>query len=93
MVSAVSVRTRQGLLERSWVLYASIAHRNVFRQVRRQLEYTIAEKKGVKLVKPPSTAGAVRDIFRMGGIFGLYTGFYLHFCERDRRSTHEKQLT
>jgi len=51
-------------------------------QVRRQLEYTIAEKKGVKLMKPPSTASAVRDIFRMNGIFGLYTGFYLHFRKR-----------
>jgi len=55
-------------------------------KVRRQLEYTIAEKKGIKLVKPPSTAGAVRDIFRMGGIFGLYTGFYLHFL-RDTAGT------
>lgn len=50
-------------------------------QVRRQLEYTIAEKKGIKLVKPPSTAAAVRDIFRTSGIFGLYSGFYLHFRE------------
>ena len=48
-------------------------------QVRRQLEYTIAEKKGIKLVKPPSTAAAVRDIFRTSGILGLYSGFYLHF--------------
>ena len=48
-------------------------------QVRRQLEYTIAEKKGIKLVKPPSTATAVRDIFRMSGFFGLYNGFCLHF--------------
>ena len=50
-------------------------------QVRRQLEYTIAEKKGVKLVKPPSTASAVRDIFKTSGVFGLYTGFNLHFGE------------
>jgi len=48
-------------------------------QVRRQLEYTIAEKKGIKLVKPPSTGAAVREIFKSSGVFGLYTGFYLHF--------------
>jgi hypothetical protein len=63
-------------------------------QVRRQLEYTIAEKKGIKLVKPPSTAAAVRDIFRTSGVFGLYTGFYLHFRKRvSSLYTHEKQLT
>jgi len=55
-------------------------------KVRRQLEYTIAEKKGVKLVKPPSTATAVRDIFRMSGFFGLYNGFRLHFL-RDTAGT------
>lgn len=42
----------------------------------------IAEKKGIKLTKPPSTATAVRDIFKASGIFGLYTGFYLHFRKR-----------
>jgi solute carrier family 25 (mitochondrial carnitine/acylcarnitine transporter), member 20/29 len=51
-------------------------------QVRRQLEYTIAEKKGLKLVKPPSTASAVRDIFKTSGVFGLYTGFNLHFGKK-----------
>ena len=30
-------------------------------------------------MKPPSTASAVRDIFRMSGFFGLYNGFGLHF--------------
>jgi len=55
-------------------------------KVRRQLEYTIAEKKGIKLIKPPSTAAAIRDIFRINGIFGLYTGFYLHFL-RDTAGT------
>lgn len=55
-------------------------------KVRRQLEYTIAEKKGIKLVKPPSTASAVRDIFKTSGFFGLYTGFYLHFL-RDTAGT------
>lgn len=55
-------------------------------KVRRQLEYMIAEKKGVKLTKPPSTAAAVRDIFKASGIFGLYTGFYLHFL-RDTAGT------
>lgn len=55
-------------------------------KVRRQLEFTIAEKKGIKLVKPPSTASAVRDIFRMSGFFGLYNGFSLHFL-RDTAGT------
>jgi hypothetical protein len=60
-------------------------------QVRRQLEYTIAEKKGIKLVKPPSTATAVRDIFKASGIFGLYTGFYLHFRERPSSLDHPQE--
>lgn len=55
-------------------------------KVRRQLEYAIAEKKGIKLTKPPSTAAAVRDIFKANGIFGLYTGFHLHFL-RDTAGT------
>jgi len=48
-------------------------------QVRRQLEYTIATKKGVHLVKPPGTLSAVRDIIKINGVLGLYTGFRLHF--------------
>ncbi|KAA1469522.1 mitochondrial carrier [Dentipellis sp. KUC8613] len=55
-------------------------------KVRRQLEYTIAEKKGVHIVKPPSTATAVREIIKSGGPFGLYTGFRLHFV-RDTLGT------
>ncbi|KAI0273385.1 mitochondrial carrier [Gloeopeniophorella convolvens] len=55
-------------------------------KVRRQLEYAIAQKKGIKLVKPPSTAAAVRDIFNVNGFLGLYTGFRLHFL-RDTAGT------
>lgn len=47
-------------------------------QVRRQLEYTIAEEKGIKLVKPPSTSQAVVDIVRTRGLRALYNGFPLH---------------
>ena len=50
-------------------------------QVRRQLEYSIAASKGVRLAKAPSTLEAVRDIFRTSGLLGLYTGFKLHFGE------------
>ena len=50
-------------------------------QVRRQLEYSIAETKGIHIVKPPNTLDAVRDIFRANGIRGLYTGFRLHCRE------------
>lgn len=48
-------------------------------QVRRQLEYSIAASKGLRLAKAPSTMEAVRDIFRSNGLLGLYTGFRLHF--------------
>lgn len=48
-------------------------------QVRRQLEYSIAASKGLRLAKAPSTMEAVRDIFRSNGLLGLYTGFPLHF--------------
>ena len=47
-------------------------------QVRRQLEYAIAESKGIRLVKPPNTSQAVVDIVRSNGLKGLYTGFPLH---------------
>lgn len=52
-------------------------------QVRRQLEYTIAEAKGVHLVKPPGTIEVVREIFKSKGIPGLYTGGRLHFSVFD----------
>ncbi|KAJ6496973.1 mitochondrial carrier [Mycena vitilis] len=55
-------------------------------KVRRQLEYTIAASKGVHLVKPPGTVGAVKEIFKANGITGLYTGFRLHFM-RDTLGT------
>jgi len=55
-------------------------------KVRRQLEYTIANSKGVHLAKAPGTVEAVKDIFRTSGIGGLYTGFRLHLT-RDTTGT------
>ncbi|KZT09666.1 mitochondrial carrier [Laetiporus sulphureus 93-53] len=55
-------------------------------KVRRQLEYSIAESKGLKLVKAPGTFEAVRDIFNSYGLKGLYLGFRLHFV-RDTTGT------
>jgi len=55
-------------------------------KVRRQLEYSIAESKGVRIVKPPNTMQAVREIYKNNGIRGLYTGFRLH-CLRDTLGT------
>ncbi|EPS95428.1 hypothetical protein FOMPIDRAFT_1062709 [Fomitopsis schrenkii] len=48
-------------------------------KVRRQLEYSIAASKGVRIVKAPGTLDAVRDIFQLYGLRGLYLGFRLHF--------------
>ncbi|KAI0818644.1 mitochondrial carrier domain-containing protein, partial [Irpex lacteus] len=55
-------------------------------KVRRQLEYSIAESKGQKIAKPPSTSSAVREIYRNNGLKGLYTGFRIH-CLRDTLGT------
>ncbi|KAI0929138.1 hypothetical protein AcW1_006159 [Taiwanofungus camphoratus] len=55
-------------------------------KVRRQLEYSIAASKGLRLVKAPGTLDAVRDIFRNYGTLGLYLGFRLHFI-RDTTGT------
>jgi len=55
-------------------------------KVRRQLEYTIAASKGIRLAKPPTTFEAVKDIYRAYGVAGLYTGFRLHFL-RDTSGT------
>jgi len=55
-------------------------------QVRRQLEYQMAEKKGIAIVKPPNTVQAVKEIVRNSGLTGLYSGFYLHFL-RDTAGT------
>ncbi|RDX56515.1 mitochondrial carrier [Lentinus brumalis] len=55
-------------------------------KVRRQLEYSIAASKGIRLAKAPSTMDAVREIFRSSGLLGLYTGFRLHFI-RDTMGT------
>lgn len=48
-------------------------------QVRRQLEYSIAAAKQIKIVKPPGTVEAVKEIVGNKGFFGLYQGFKLHF--------------
>jgi len=55
-------------------------------KVRRQLEYAIAESKGIRIVKPPGTKQAVLDIVRSNGLRGLYTGFPLHLL-RDTSGT------
>ncbi|KDQ33498.1 hypothetical protein PLEOSDRAFT_19755, partial [Pleurotus ostreatus PC15] len=55
-------------------------------KVRRQLEYSIAQARGLHIEKPPGTLDAVREIFRVNGIKGLYTGFRLHFI-RDTSGT------
>ncbi|KAI5121669.1 hypothetical protein M0805_002745 [Coniferiporia weirii] len=55
-------------------------------KVRRQLEYSIAESKGVRIVKPPGTVQAVRDIIRSNGYRGLYNGLPLHLL-RDTSGT------
>jgi len=55
-------------------------------KVRRQLEFSIAESKGIKFVRPPSTSQAVADIVRSRGIRGLYVGFPLHLL-RDTSGT------
>ncbi|KAJ7509984.1 mitochondrial carrier domain-containing protein [Mycena galericulata] len=55
-------------------------------KVRRQLEFSIAASKGASLVKPPGTVVAVKEIFKSNGIWGLYTGFRLHFL-RDTLGT------
>ncbi|KAF8310049.1 mitochondrial carrier [Cantharellus anzutake] len=54
--------------------------------VRRQLEFSIAEKRGVVLHKAPSTAASVLDIVHQSGVRGLYTGFHLHLL-RDTLGT------
>jgi len=55
-------------------------------KVRRQLEYSIAASKGVRIAKAPGTIESVRDIFRTNGLLGLWTGFRLHFV-RDTLGT------
>ena len=50
-------------------------------QIRRQLEYSIAEQRGQQLVKAPTTREAVNDIVNRSGVLGLYNGFRLHLGE------------
>ncbi|KZT52713.1 mitochondrial carrier [Calocera cornea HHB12733] len=55
-------------------------------KVRRQLEYAIAQARGVTIAKPPNTMSAVAQIVREKGFFGLYQGFRMHFV-RDTLGT------
>ncbi|KAF8321634.1 mitochondrial carrier [Clavulina sp. PMI_390] len=55
-------------------------------KIRRQLEYSIAEQRGERIGKPPSTLQAVKDIVRQSGVRGLYNGFGLHLT-RDTLGT------
>jgi len=48
-------------------------------KVRRQLEYSIAAAKHIKIAKPPNTIEAVKEIVTAKGVPGLYQGFRLHF--------------
>ncbi|KAI0647298.1 mitochondrial carrier [Trametes meyenii] len=73
-----------GALSGSLISFASAPFELV--KVRRQLEYSIAASKGLRLNKAPSTMEAVRDIIRTNGTLGLYTGFRLHFV-RDTMGT------
>ncbi|KIY43600.1 mitochondrial carrier [Fistulina hepatica ATCC 64428] len=57
-----------------------------FELVRRQLEYSIAASRGIRLDKAPGTLQAINDIFHTRGVAGLYIGFPLHFL-RDTTGT------
>ncbi|BGP22831.1 mitochondrial carrier protein, carnitine/acylcarnitine translocase [Rhodotorula toruloides] len=48
-----------------------------YTKIKLQLEYLIAMKKGVPYV-PRGTIKGFLDLYRAGGVFGLYTGFRLH---------------
>jgi len=55
-------------------------------KVRRQLEYSIAQERGIIVAKAPTTIEALRDIVKGSGLPGLYMGFRLHFL-RDMMGT------
>ena len=48
-----------------------------FQKIRLQLEYLVAMKKGVPY-EPRGTVQGFLDLYRQGGMRGLYTGFRLH---------------
>ncbi|KAF8921123.1 mitochondrial carrier domain-containing protein [Mucidula mucida] len=52
----------------------------------RQLEYAIAQSKGLQMLKPPGTMEAVKDIFRANGVAWTLHGVPLHFV-RDTMGT------
>ncbi|KAI0041129.1 mitochondrial carrier [Auriscalpium vulgare] len=84
LLHAASIGGMSGAMAGSLISFGSAPFELV--KIRRQLEFAIAEKKGLRLVKPPSTLSAVRDIVRGSGIFAMYTGFRLHFF-RDTTGT------
>jgi len=55
-------------------------------KVRRQLEYSIAQERGLTVAKAPTSIQAIRDIVQGSGLSGLYMGFRLHFF-RDMMGT------
>ncbi|EJU05298.1 mitochondrial carrier [Dacryopinax primogenitus] len=55
-------------------------------KVRRQLEYAIAQARGLTIDKPPGTWSAVMQIVKEKGVLGLYQGFRMHFI-RDTMGT------
>ncbi|KAI0064589.1 mitochondrial carrier [Artomyces pyxidatus] len=84
ILNAAGVGGISGAMAGSLISFTSTPFELV--KIRRQLEFAIAQKKGVHIVKPPSTLDAVRDIVRDRGKLGLYTGFRLHFL-RDTLGT------
>jgi len=77
MLSAASTGGIGGALSGSLISFGSAPFELV--KVRRQLEYSIAASKGIRILKAPGTLDAVREIFRTYGFGGLYLGFRLHF--------------
>ncbi|KAH9843217.1 mitochondrial carrier [Rhodofomes roseus] len=82
--SVASIGGIGGALSGSLISFGSAPFELV--KVRRQLEYSIAASKGVRIVKAPGTLDAVKDIFQLYGLRGLYIGFRLHFV-RDTMGT------
>ncbi|OBZ69202.1 Solute carrier family 25 member 47-A [Grifola frondosa] len=76
-----------GALSGSLISFGSVPFELV--KVRRQLEYTIAASRGLRIAKAPSTLEAVRDIFRSNAIVKAReavrdtTGTALYFFEYD----------
>ncbi|ETW86043.1 mitochondrial carrier protein [Heterobasidion irregulare TC 32-1] len=84
LMDAAAVGGCSGAMAGSLISFGSAPFELV--KIRRQLEFTIASKRGIHLTKPPSTLSAVRDIVKTSGVLGLYAGFRLHFV-RDTAGT------